>query len=193
MIGTGAWIFDSYEPSVSLEYSKNPEWFVEGKPFMDGVSLFIIPEYQNRLSQFKANNIDLVGVNSNDVLGLQSEQVDVQWRGLQPALLSFIYFAKAERDPGAPWQDPEFRKALSMTYDRDALTELGYNVAALKEAGLDVIETWNNLIPAGFTRWWLDPKSARQGESAKYFEYNPAEAQKIFAANGWEGTEFTWQ
>ncbi len=193
MIGTGPWIFDQYEPSVSIQYSKNPEWFVEGKPFMDGVELFIIPEYQNRLSQFKAGNTSVAGINANDVLGLQDEQSDVQWRGLQPALLSFVYFSKPERDPDAAWQDPMFRQALSMTYDRDALTDLGYNVSALKEAGLDVIETWNNLIPAGFTRWWLDPKSARQGESSKFFEYNPEEAQKIFAANGWEGTEFTWQ
>ena len=193
MIGTGPWIFDQYEPSVSIKYSKNPEWFVEGKPFMDGVELFIIPEYQNRLSQFKAANTSVAGINANDVLGLQDEQSDVQWRGLQPALLSFVYFSKPERDPDAAWQDPMFRQALSMTYDRDALTDLGYNVTALKEAGLDVIESWNNLVPAGFTRWWLDPTSARQGESAKFFEYNPDEAQKIFAANGWEGTSFTWQ
>ncbi len=193
MIGTGPWIFDQYEPSVSIKYSKNPEWFVEGKPFMDGVELFIIPEYQNRLSQFKAANTSVAGINANDVLGLQDEQSDVQWRGLQPALLSFVYFSKPERDPDAAWQDPMFRQALSMTYDRDALTDLGYNVQALKEAGLDVIESWNNLVPAGFTRWWLDPTSARQGESAKFFEYNPEEAQKIFAANGWEGTSFTWQ
>ena len=173
MIGTGPWIFDQYEPSVSIQYSKNPEWFVEGKPFMDGVELFIIPEYQNRLSQFKAGNTSVAGINANDVLGLQDEQSDVQWRGLQPALLSFVYFSKPERDPDAAWQDPMFRQALSMTYDRDALTDLGYNVSALKEAGLDVIETWNNLIPAGFTRWWLDPTSARQGESSKFFEYNP--------------------
>ena len=193
MIGSGPWIFDRYDPSVQLKYSKNPEWFVEGKPFADAVDLIIIPEYQNRLSQFKAANTTGAGINANDVLGLKDEQGDVQWRGLQQALLSFVYFSKPERNPGAAWQDPMFRQALSMTYDRDALTDLGYNVTALKEAGLDVIETWNNLIPAGFTRWSLDPKSARQGESAKFFEYNPDEAQKIFAANGWEGTSFTWQ
>jgi peptide/nickel transport system substrate-binding protein len=193
MIGSGPWVFEEYQPSQSIKYSKNPEWFVEGKPFMDGVELIITPEYQTRLSQFKAAQTTAAGINANDVLGLQGEQGDVQWRGLQPALLSFVYFSKPERDPDAPWQDPMFRQALSMTLDRDALTDLGYNVTELKEAGLDVIETWSNLIPAGFTRWWLDPQSARQGESAKYFEYNPEEAMKIFAANGWDGTSFKWQ
>jgi peptide/nickel transport system substrate-binding protein len=193
MIGTGPWVFEEYEPSVAFKFSKHPEWYVEGKPFVDGVDVAIIPEYQNRLAQFKAGNVHVQGVNANDVLGLQSEQSDVQWRGLQPALLSFVYFSKAERDPDAPWQNPMFRQAVSMAFDRDALTDLGYNTIALKEAGLDVIETWNNWIPAGFTRWWLDPTSARQGESAKYFEYNPEEAMKILAANGWEGSEFTWQ
>jgi peptide/nickel transport system substrate-binding protein len=193
MIGSGPFIFENYSPSEQVNYVKNPEWFVEGKPFVDAYDLLIVPEYQNRLSQFKAGNVHFEGIRADDVLPLRSEQGDVQLKGLQAALLSFVYFSPAEREPDAPWQNPLFRQAVSMSYDRDALTELGYNLRVLREAGLDVIDTWNNWIPAGFTRWWLDPKSSRQGESAKFFEFNQAESMKILAANGWEGTSFKWQ
>ena len=193
MIGSGPWILDQYRPSTSFELSKNPDWFVEGKPFLDGVRIAIIPEYQTRLAQFRGGNIHVSGINANDVLELRGSQTDLQWRGLQPSLLSFIYFAPQELEPDAPWQDVRFRHAVSMATDRKAITDFAYNVPALKEAGLDVKESWNNLIPAGFTRWWLDPQSPEQGPSAKYFEFNPTEAAKLIDAVPGAKDAFTYQ
>ncbi|MFN8507610.1 MAG: hypothetical protein U0547_08595 [Dehalococcoidia bacterium] len=48
------------------------------------------------------------------------------------------------------------RQAVSMAINRDDLIELGYNLKKLKEAGLDVQGRWQNIIPAGETRWWID-------------------------------------
>jgi peptide/nickel transport system substrate-binding protein len=80
-----------------------------------------------------------------------------------------------------------------MTTDRDALTELGYNVKSLQDAGLDVSLLWNNVIPAGWGSWWLDPKSAEHGESGKFFNYDPAEAKKLLDASGYAGEEIAYQ
>ncbi|MPZ98024.1 MAG: hypothetical protein GEU80_01595 [Dehalococcoidia bacterium] len=194
MIGSGAWILDSYQPSQAFAFSANPEYFEEGQPFLDGVDLSIIPEYANRLSQFQAGNTRVEGINADDVLDLRAEQPDVQWRGLQSALLSFFYFSPEDVEPDAPWRDERFRQATSLAVDRAGIMVSSYNTQTLKDAGLDVAENWNNLVPAGFgDRWWLDPQSAEQGESAKWFEYNPEEASKMIAAGGWEGHSFTYR
>jgi ABC-type transport system substrate-binding protein len=193
MIGSGPWILEQHDPSAGFEFAKNPDWHVEGKPFLDGVRLSVIPEYRDRLAQLRAGNVHVSDVNANDVLQLRSDLGDLQWRGLQPSLLSFIYFSPVEQDPGAPWRDARFRRAVSMATDRKAITDSAYNVPALQEAGLDVNETWNNLIPAGFTRWWLDPRSPGQGPSAKYFEFNRDEAGKLLDAVGGSRDEFTYQ
>jgi len=88
--------------------------------------------------------------------------------------------------PDSPWnKDPRVRLAISMSTDRAALLDLAYNVKKLKEAGLAVSERWNNLIPAGLVRFWLDPLSPQQGETSKYFKYDPAEAKKLLAAAGY--------
>src|SRR5690606_5942229 len=125
------------------------------QPFVDGIEDAIIPEYANSLAQFRAGNLHYAGITAEDVIELRGEDPDIQWRGLLPALLSFIYFSSEEQSPGAAWHDDRFRKAVSMMTDRDALTELGYNVKALQDAGLDVSIQWNNVVPAGWGAWSL--------------------------------------
>ncbi len=193
MIGSGPWIMDQYQSGVGFRFSRNPEYWDEPKPFVDGLDLNIIPEYANRLAQFRAGNTHLEGITAEDVLELRSENEDVQWRGLLPALLSFIYFSSEEMDPQAPWRDDRFRKAVSMTQDRDTLTELGYNVRELQDAGLDVSILWNNLIPAGWGVWWLDPQGPDMGDTAQFFQFNLDEAQSLLDAVGYAGEEIVYQ
>ncbi len=192
MIGTGPWVMENYSPSQSFKYSKNPDWVVKGLPYTDGVDVAIIPEYANRLAQLQAGNLDEAGINANDVLQLRGNQKNLQWLGTQSALLSFLYFSPEAQDPKAPWRDERFRQAISMAQDRDALLDLGYDVKKLQGAGLSPATTWNNVIPAGFARWWLDPKSAEQGDSAKYFKYTPDDAKKLLSAGGFDGAQFDY-
>jgi len=81
-------------------------------------------------------------------------------------------------------KDPRVRQAMSMSMDRDALMELGYNVKKLRDAGIKVETPWHNLIPAGETAWWIDPVGTKMGDAGKYFKYNPAEAKKLLEAAG---------
>lgn len=187
MIGSGPWVMSEYKPNVRFSFKKHPDYHDRPKPFADGVDLAIIPEEANRLSQFQAGNLHYVGVNADDVLQLRKDQPKVQWRGLLPALLSFFYFEKAETSPNAPWRDDRFRKAVSMTQDRNALTEAGYSVKKLQEAGLDVSIRWNNLVPAGFAAWWLDPQGKDMGPAGEFFKFNKAEARKLLDASGYKG------
>ncbi len=189
-IGSGPWIFKQYVPSQSFTFEANPSWHFEGFPLLAGVELAIIPEYANRLAQFLAGNLEVVDINPNDLVQARDQVEGLQLIGIVPQLLSFIYF---DSKPDSPWRDRRFRQAVSMALDRDALTDIGYNVKALRDAGFDVGSPWNNIIPAGFTRWWLDPKSPDMGEGAKYFEYNVEEAKKLLEASGYDGRPIKYQ
>jgi ABC-type transport system substrate-binding protein len=49
-------------------------------------------------------------------------------------------------------------------------------------------------MPRGYgSRAWLDPKSAEQGPSGKFFEYDPDEARKLLDAVGGSDDAFTYQ
>ncbi len=181
MIGSGPWIMEAYQPNVSFTFKKNPEWNVAGFPLMDGINLSIIPEYPSRLAQFLAGNLDVIDVIADDLVSTKAKINGVQFYGEVSQLLSFMYF---DNDPASPWKDPRVRQAISMSLDRDTLTEVGYNVKKLRDAGLDVKSPWNNFIPAGLSRFWLDPQGPDMGENGKYFKHDIAEAKKLLDAAG---------
>lgn len=191
MIGGGPWIMQDYQPSVGFEFDANPNYYEVGEdgkplPYVDHLSRPIIPEYANRLAQFLAGNLDILGINSNDVLDLRGSNEDLQWLGQVSQQLSLFFWSNTQTTDGI-WNDDRFRQAISMCLDRDGLTDLGYNTYALIDAGLPSNTGWNNIIPVGWgARWWLDPTSAEQGDSAKFFANNPTESKKLLAAMGVE-------
>jgi peptide/nickel transport system substrate-binding protein len=192
MIGTGPWVWDSYQPSVSFKVKKNADWFEKGFPLMDAVEVAIIPEYATRLAQFLAGNTDAEGINAADLVDTKKQIKDIQLFGTVAQQNNYIFF---DPDPGSPWaKDDRVRLAVSMAQDRDAITDLVYDNKKLKAAGIDVQGPWNNLIPAGMTRFWLDPQGKDHGDSAKYFKYDVAEAKKLLSAAGFpNGFETIYQ
>ena len=181
-IGSGPWVLDSYQPSVKIVRKKNPEWYDKNVVFFDSIEQSIIPEYANRLAQFLAGNLDLSDPNGDDLTTVKKQLPQAQLTSVVGTTLSFMFF---DPDPTSPWKDPRVRQAVSMAINRDDLLELGYNLKKLKEAGLDVQGPWHNIVPAGETRWWIDPKGKDQGDSAKFFKYDPAEAKKLLSAAGY--------
>ena len=195
VIGSGPWIEKEYQPGVKFVFDRNPAWHLgkpDGAPFFDGVNLSIVPEYANRLAQFKAGNTDTSDINGEDLPDIVKQIQGVRVEGRTGPTLSFMFF---DSDPNSPWnKDPRVRQAISMSLDRDALMELGYNVKKLRDAGLKVETKWHNLIPAGETAWWIDPTGPEMGSAANNFKYNIAEAKKLMEAAGFaNGFEATYQ
>jgi peptide/nickel transport system substrate-binding protein len=194
MIGSGPWILKDYQPSVKFVRDRNPEWYLKDFPLFDGVENAIIPDYVNRLAQFQAGNTDSSGLNAADLVTVKKALPDVQLEGRTGPTLSFTFF---DADPSSPWNGAngqKVRQAISMSYDRASLLELGYNIKALKEAGLDVKEVWHNIIPAGETRWWLDPQGSDIGDAGKYYKYDPEGAKALLAEAGYpDGFDTVYQ
>lgn len=189
-VGTGPWMLDEYRTSQVIQYRKHPEYFVDGVPYLDGIDLLIIPEYANRLAQFRAHNILDLTVTSDDVPGVKEEIEGSQWEPIPGGSLNFIFFSGEDRDPDAPWRDERFRQACSMAVDREAQMELGFNLAAIRDAGLEYPVMYNNLpVPASFgPKWWVDPLSAEQGPSSAFFQHSQEEARKLLDAVGVDDT-----
>lgn len=189
-VGSGPWMLGEYRTSQMIRYLKHPEYYVEGVPYLDGIDLLIIPEYANRLAQFQAHNIMNLTVTSDDVPQVKTEMPETQWEPIPGGSLNFIFFSGEDRDPTAPWRDERFRQAASMAVDREGQMEFGFNLAAIRDAGLEYPVLYNNLpVPASFgPRWWVDPLSEEQGASSAFFEYNPEEARKLVDAIGVDDT-----
>jgi len=61
-IGTGPWVHTTWQSGTSLEFRRHAAYFVEGKPFVDGVHVSILPEQERRLSAFQASRTHLESI-----------------------------------------------------------------------------------------------------------------------------------
>ncbi len=61
IIGTGPFMFKEQKAGVSYELVKNPDYFVEGRPFLDGVTAFVIPDRGTSMSLLLNGQLGLYG------------------------------------------------------------------------------------------------------------------------------------
>ena len=59
-VGTGPFVFKSWSPGDRLELAKNPGYFEQGLPKLDGVTMRIIPEAAARLAALESGAIDIL-------------------------------------------------------------------------------------------------------------------------------------
>ena len=183
--GSGPFLMDSYKPSVSINYKRNPDWFGgPEKPYVDGVNISIIPDQAQIEAQFRAKNLHFNAVSQPNIPGFAKELKDTEIvttgaPGGSPSWgMSFL--------PGQPWNDVRVRRAVSMGLDRDTFVKVLYNPAPYEALGIKLKTYWNAPFGGGYGAYWLDPKGSEFGPSAAYLKYSPDEATKMLAAAGFD-------
>src|SRR2546427_5397306 len=57
-IGTGPFILERYEPNVKTVFKRNPEYFLPGQPYVDGVEWLVIDDESTGLAMYRTGQID---------------------------------------------------------------------------------------------------------------------------------------
>jgi peptide/nickel transport system substrate-binding protein len=57
-IGTGPFILERYEPNVKSAFTRNPDYYREGQPYVDGVEWLVIPDESTGLAMYRTGQID---------------------------------------------------------------------------------------------------------------------------------------
>jgi peptide/nickel transport system substrate-binding protein len=182
--GAGPWILDEYKPSASISFKKNPDYYVKGRPFFDGYTAPILPEYATQLAQFRAGNIwsGFGGAlpRQEDILQTKKDLPQLQmFKGDYGVGTPCFFFGFQ-----GPWKDARLRQALSYVFDRQLLADTASNSKSFQDAGLPSTIRLNNFIGAGWEGYWMDPQEKDMGDSAKFFKVNMAEAKKLLQAAG---------
>jgi peptide/nickel transport system substrate-binding protein len=178
LVGTGPWILDNKTPTA-ISWKKNPNYFIKGLPYADGVVINIIPDTATQEAQFQAGKIDILNVPVADVDSVKKQVPKANVVEYVGNLLAFLFFTNIS-NPNSPFKDPRMRQAASLALDRKALLDLVYSGKG----------AWDNLINPGLGKWWLDPQGPDIGDAGKWFKHDPQQAKQLIQAAGFADTQF---
>ena len=115
-IGTGPFMFDSWEKDVQIVLKKNPNYW-DLKPYLDEVVFKVLPDSNTRMLQFQGGELDIAtNVPFNQLQPLQSNP-DVTVVLDAVARIDYIGINTAR----PPFDDKTLRQAMNYAIDKDAI------------------------------------------------------------------------
>ncbi len=172
-IGTGPFKLKEYRPGVSIDYVRNPDYFIKDRPYLDGVRLLIVEERGTRVAAIQTGRADYnypvdFTAAIAETLRKQPDLVVKE----TPTTVYDNVLINAKREP---FGDARVRLALNLAIDRQ-----GYLKGVRQGAG--VLGT--AMLPAPYGLWGLTakdlPKLPGYGDPVA----QKAEARKLLAAAG---------
>ncbi len=179
--GTGPWFVDKYEPSVSINYKRNPNWYGGPKPFLDGWTNTIIKEYAQQLAQFKTGNLWGSPVTQQDILITKKDVPQLNlYQNDYSDIAPGVFFG---------WQTPQFkdirvRQAMSQLIDRETFAKSFANQDQFTAEGIDIALQYDNFAGRGWGEYWVDPFGKEAGPDAANFKFDITNAKKLLSAAG---------
>jgi ABC-type transport system substrate-binding protein len=193
-IGTGGYMLDKFEPSIRLEYTRNPDYWDENAAYPDRIQIPVVPEYATGLAQFRAGAIYAYQVLAEDQITTKKDLPQINLYPLAPRATNPLFQMRFGWQPiegnKSPFLDIRVRQALALSLERDNYIDAFFNVSRFEAEGIPV-ETYYD-TSMSHNSWTLDPRDEKTfGEDAKYYTHDPAEAKKLFdAAQSAYGSNF---
>jgi peptide/nickel transport system substrate-binding protein len=172
-IGSGPWMIQSIEPDKAITLKRNPDYYVQGTPYIDTVVRAVIPETAQRIAQLQAGRLDQYDVPPQQKAEVERSGPKFQIIPYIPTTYSFI---SPQQRGNSPFKDVRLRRALSHAIDRKSLFDLVYI------EGMHI----TNAVPASMGKWWLNAAGQDAGPGGQYFKYDPKAARDLLKAAGME-------
>jgi len=171
-IGTGPFLLESYEPNVKTVFKRNPDYFRQGLPYIDGVEWLVVQDESTGLAMYRTGQLDTGPggnwtVRQEDLEALKKSHPHLRYQDMLAINSTTIWM----RTDQPPFNDVRVRRAISQAVDRQALIEAVYLRGEPSPA-----------IGRGLAQWSLPIDQL--GEGARYYQYNPREAKRLLAEAG---------
>lgn len=118
--GTGAFKLVSWEPDNVLKLEKNPDFWISGEPYLDGIEFRTIPDEASILAGLRAGEIDFALINDPRV-AITAGATNSSLKILRsPALAYHVLQLNPAREM---FQDVRVRQAVSCAIDRQQVLD----------------------------------------------------------------------
>jgi peptide/nickel transport system substrate-binding protein len=178
-IGTGPWMLERYEPNVRLTFVRNPQYFLPGLPYADGIEVTVDEDPSSRLAAWLAGAYDFAPEYGQCVRRLDLDVVKRRKPALQTqdliVLFGDVAMMKLDREP---FKDVRARRAMAQALNWKEILEVsawgqGHGVP-------------NPAIPAALRDWSI-PIDQLSPEGRRVYEQNIPEARRLLTEAGLAG------
>ena len=175
VIGTGPFVLRSYERGVRAVFERNPDYLMPGLPYLDGVSIEIVPDPATRLALLRAHKLELAHwwgwITPEEGRGVKQTNPEMVITSQMVLDVASIWM----RTDQPPFSDVRARRAVALAIDRKGWREaLHYGEGCLDSGP----------VPCAMTEWKLDA-STLEPARRKYLDgYDLAEARRLLAEAG---------
>ncbi|HWK80356.1 MAG TPA: ABC transporter substrate-binding protein [Thermomicrobiales bacterium] len=116
-IGSGPFVFDSWNKGSEIVLKKNATYWEAGKPYLDELHFMVLTDANARMLQFQGGDLDIVtAVPYSQIESLKSNPDVVV---LQDAVARTDYVMI--NNSREPWDDKNLRQAINYAIDKDTL------------------------------------------------------------------------
>jgi peptide/nickel transport system substrate-binding protein len=173
-VGTGPFKLKEWRRGEFVEYVRNPDYFVKGRPYLDGIRYLIIPERGTRTAALRSGRADVASADDTP------KPVADQLRAAVPEIVTTeVNTGVADglilNTTRPPFNDLRVRVALSLAVDRQAY------VKAVRQGGAVI---GSSMPPPPFGVWGLPAKEVARLRGYGDPVAQKAEARKLLAEAG---------
>ncbi|MGH2388542.1 MAG: ABC transporter substrate-binding protein [Chloroflexota bacterium] len=164
-VGTGPFILKQWIPGQKLVFVRNPHYFYEGLPYLNGVTFLIGLAPEVALLRLESGQLDMLAdpIPASDFVSIRNDPkyANELVRYVQPETTYLTMNTKI-----APFNNVKVRQAVNMAIDKTRVVQLS--------AGRGVVA--NQILP---------PLMPGYDKAYKGYPYDPAQAKKLLAQAGY--------
>src|SRR4029453_4441639 len=115
MMGTGPFMYQDRQPGVQLKLVRNDKYYVDGRPYLDGITFMFFPDETARVTALRTNAVDFMDfVPQADQATLEATKDIVLYTDKETNLFQF-----AMRQDKPPFDNVKVRQALASAVGRE--------------------------------------------------------------------------
>ena len=173
-VGTGPFKVKEWRKGEFVDYVKNPDYFVKGRPYLDGLRYVVVKERGTRIAALQAGQLDIA------FPGETSKAASEQLKSAVPSLVitptnTNVTDNIIMNHKKPPFDNPKVRLAVSYAIDRRALIQAAHQGGALVGA---------SMAPKPYGVWGLLEKDLATLPGYGKPEEMKARARKLLAEAG---------
>jgi peptide/nickel transport system substrate-binding protein len=181
-VGTGPFILASHQTDTLIKYTKNPNYWQPGQPYLDEIDMVVIKDAVTRLNSFKAGEIDV----DIDPTFDQAKDLTTNTKYVVQVLHGSGSFRLGPDggNPTSPLANLAVRQALGYAIDRQTLVDAVFAGFGIPANQWNAPGTWT--YNPNITGYTYDPvKAAALLKTAGYDANNPLKTTLIGQNTDW--------